>query len=173
VKYFDGEILTQDTRWVASKRKSATNDGELQTKIQSSIDLVKQKVPGWRNRTQRVYFRPDGGDTERGRAASRRKDARQHQLRGVRASGATGERNDARQHQLRGVRASGASIRGGYAKIYFKFTILKNYMHRARAARARARASREGRRDESTVHNPGSKLKIRLTGALRNLLLFP
>jgi hypothetical protein len=31
-------------------------------------------------------------------------------------------------------------LRGGYARIYFKFTILKNYMHRARA-----RASREGR----------------------------
>jgi hypothetical protein len=56
-----------------------------------------------------------------------------------------------------------------------KFTILKNYMHRACAARARARASREGRRDESTVNNSGStsKLKIRLTGDLGNLLLFP
>ena len=31
-------------------------------------------------------------------------------------------------------------VRGGYAKIYLKFTILKNYMHRARAARARALA---------------------------------
>jgi hypothetical protein len=39
-------------------------------------------------------------------------------------------------------------------------------MHRTRAASARARASREGRRDESTVNNSGSKLKIRLTGAL-------
>ena len=46
-------------------------------------------------------------------------------------------------------------------------------MHRARGACARARASREGRRDESTVNNSGSKLKIRLTGALGNLLLFP
>ncbi len=34
------------------------------------------------------------------------------------------------------------SIRGGYARIYFKFTILKNYMHRTRAARARALAPR-------------------------------
>jgi hypothetical protein len=31
---------------------------------------------------------------------------------------------------------------GEYARIYFKFTILKNYMHRARAARARALAPR-------------------------------
>jgi hypothetical protein len=68
-------------------------------------------------------------------------------------------------------------IRGGYVRIYFKFTILKNYMHRARVARARgararARASRKGRWDESTVNNSGSKLKIRLTGPLGNLLLF-
>ena len=41
-------------------------------------------------------------------------------------------------------------------------------MHRARGARARARAAREGRRDESTVNNSGSKLKIRLTGGLGN-----
>ena len=33
-------------------------------------------------------------------------------------------------------------VRGGYARIYFKFTILKNYMHRARAARACALAPR-------------------------------
>ena len=46
-------------------------------------------------------------------------------------------------------------------------------MHRARGARACARASREGRRDESTVNNSGSKLKIRLVGPLGNLLLFP
>jgi hypothetical protein len=38
-------------------------------------------------------------------------------------------------------------VRGGYVRRYFKFTILKNYMHRARAARARALApSGEGRR---------------------------
>jgi hypothetical protein len=48
-------------------------------------------------------------------------------------------------------------------------------MHRARGALAGARASREGRRDESTANNSGSKLKIRLTGggALGTLLLFP
>ena len=46
-------------------------------------------------------------------------------------------------------------------------------MHRARAPPARARAAREGRRDESTVNNSGSKLKIRHTSALGNLLLFP
>jgi hypothetical protein len=28
---------------------------------------------------------------------------------------------------------------GGYARIYLKITILKNYMHRARGARARSR----------------------------------
>ena len=33
-------------------------------------------------------------------------------------------------------------IRGGYARIYLKFIILKNYMHRARAALARALAPR-------------------------------
>ena len=37
-------------------------------------------------------------------------------------------------------------------------------MHHARGAPARARASREGRRDEPTVNNSGSKLKIRLVG---------
>ena len=60
---------------------------------------------------------------------------------------------------------------GGYARIYLKIIILKNYMHRARGAPARARAAREGRRDESTVNNSGSKLKIRLTEDLGNLLL--
>jgi hypothetical protein len=49
-----------------------------------------------------------------------------------------------------------------------KIIILKNYMHRARGARARARAAREGRRDQSIVDNSGSKLKIRLTGGLGN-----
>jgi hypothetical protein len=55
-----------------------------------------------------------------------------------------------------------------------KFEIFFEKLHapHARGARARARASREGRRDESTVNNEGSTLKIRLTGALGNLLLF-
>jgi hypothetical protein len=44
----------------------------------------------------------------------------------------------------------------------------KLHAPRARGARARARAAREGRRDESTVNNSGSKLKIRLTGGLGN-----
>jgi hypothetical protein len=37
-----------------------------------------------------------------------------------------------------------ACVQGGYAIIYLKFTILKNYMHRARAGRAHvlARATR-------------------------------
>ena len=42
---------------------------------------------------------------------------------------------------------------GGYARIYLKFTILKIYMHRARAAHVRARVSREGRWDEATTNN--------------------
>jgi hypothetical protein len=62
---------------------------------------------------------------------------------------------------------------GGYARIYLKFTILKIYMHRARAAHVRARVSREGRWDEATTNNLDSKLKIRLTGRMGNLLLFP
>ena len=33
-------------------------------------------------------------------------------------------------------------VQGGYARIYLNFTILKNYMHRAPAARARGRAVR-------------------------------
>jgi hypothetical protein len=48
VKYLDGEILTQDTRWVSSRRESiesANNEAELLAKLQSSIDLVKQKIP--------------------------------------------------------------------------------------------------------------------------------
>ena len=45
VKYLDGEILTQDTRWVSSRRESANNKAELLAKLQSSIDIVKQKTP--------------------------------------------------------------------------------------------------------------------------------
>ena len=45
VKYLDGEVLTQDTRWVSSRRESATNKGKLLAKLQSSIDLIKQKIP--------------------------------------------------------------------------------------------------------------------------------
>ena len=45
-------------------------------------------------------------------------------------------------------------------------------MHRARGAPARARASREGRRDESTVNNSGSKLKIYEIHPVGNHLLF-
>ena len=44
-KKFDGEVLTQDTRWVSSRRVSATNKAELLAKLQSSINLVKQKIP--------------------------------------------------------------------------------------------------------------------------------
>jgi hypothetical protein len=41
----------------------------------------------------------------------------------------------------------------------------------ARAARARARASREGRRDAAIVSNSGSKSKFQRVGALGNFLL--
>jgi hypothetical protein len=40
---------------------------------------------------------------------------------------------------------------------------------RARGSRVRARASREGLWDESTVNNSGSKLKIQLTGPLEGI----
>ena len=52
-----------------------------------------------------------------------------------------------------------------------EFTILKNYIHRARGANTHR--AREGRRDESTVNNTGSKLKFLQAGALGNFLLFP
>jgi hypothetical protein len=56
---------------------------------------------------------------------------------------------------------SGVCIKGGYARTYLQIIILKNlHAPRARGARARARAVREGRRDESTVNDSGSKLKI-------------
>ena len=48
VKYLDGEVLTQDTRWVSSRRQSvesANNEAELLAKLQSGIDLIKQKIP--------------------------------------------------------------------------------------------------------------------------------
>jgi hypothetical protein len=58
-----------------------------------------------------------------------------------------------------------------FENYYFK----KLHAPRARGARVCARAEREGRRNESTVNNKisGSKLKIRQTGALGNLPLFP
>ena len=45
VKYLDGKMLTRDTRWVSSRRESANNKAELLAKLQSSIDIVKQKTP--------------------------------------------------------------------------------------------------------------------------------
>ena len=45
-------------------------------------------------------------------------------------------------------------------------------MHHARAHHARALAAHEYRRDVSIVNNSGSKLKIRHTSALGNLVLF-
>ena len=61
-------------------------------------------------------------------------------------------------------------IRQNLFEIYY---FEKLHAPRARGACAYARASREGRRDESTVNNSSSKLKNRLTGRLGNLLLFP
>ena len=49
----------------------------------------------------------------------------------------------------------------------------KLHAPRARGARARARAAREGRRDESTVNNSGAKLKFYEIHPVGNLLLFP
>jgi hypothetical protein len=40
------------------------------------------------------------------------------------------------------LQPTSTTVRGGYARIYLKFTILKNYMHRALAAHARALAPR-------------------------------
>ena len=49
----------------------------------------------------------------------------------------------------------------------------KLHATRARGARARTRRARESRWGEPIVDNSAPKLKIRLTGALGNLLLFP
>jgi hypothetical protein len=65
-------------------------------------------------------------------------------------------------------------ITGGIRKNLFEiYYFEKLHAPRARGARARARASREGRRDESTMNNSCSKLKFWKTGALGNRLLFP
>ena len=66
------------------------------------------------------------------------------------------------------------SIQGGYVRILFEiYYFEKLHAPRSRGACVHARASREGRRDESTVNNSSSKLKNRLTGRMGNLLLFP
>ena len=65
---------------------------------------------------------------------------------------------------------STGGIRKNLLEIYY---FEKLHAPRTRGARARARASREGRRDESTVNNSSSKLQIWLTGRLGNPLLFP
>jgi hypothetical protein len=64
----------------------------------------------------------------------------------------------------------GGGVRQNLFEIYY---FEKLHAPRARGARARARTAREGRRDESNMHNSGSKIKIRHTSALGNLLLFP
>ena len=66
-------------------------------------------------------------------------------------------------------------MRGEKLKIIMRQNLLfsKKITCTARAPPARARAAREGRRDESTVNNSGSKLKIRHTSTSGNLLLFP
>jgi hypothetical protein len=45
VKYLDGEVITSDTRWVSSRRESANNKEELLSKLRSSVDIVKSKIP--------------------------------------------------------------------------------------------------------------------------------
>ena len=44
-KYLDGDEITQDTRWVASQLMQATNSKELDSKIKSSISMIKEKIP--------------------------------------------------------------------------------------------------------------------------------
>jgi hypothetical protein len=61
-------------------------------------------------------------------------------------------------------------IRQNLFKIYY---FEKLHAPRARGARARARAAREGRRGESTVNNSGAKLKFYEIHPVGNLLLFP
>jgi hypothetical protein len=61
-------------------------------------------------------------------------------------------------------------IRQNLFEIYY---FEKLHAPRVRGARARLRAAREARWDESTVNNSGSKAKTRLVGALGHLLLFP
>eukprot|EP01050_Picozoa_sp_SAG11_P022849 SAG11_NODE_4423_length_1900_cov_59.536369_1_plen_390_part_01 len=45
VKYLDGDVLTQDSRWVNSRMQQANNIDELDAKVRSSIDLIKTKIP--------------------------------------------------------------------------------------------------------------------------------
>jgi hypothetical protein len=60
------------------------------------------------------------------------------------------------------TRNTGGIRQNLFENYYFE----KLHTPHARGAHARARAAREGRRDQSTMNNLGSKLKIRLTGAL-------
>ena len=66
--------------------------------------------------------------------------------------------------------ADTGGIRQNLFEIYY---FEKLHAPRARGARARARAAREGRRDESTVNNSGAKLKFYEIHPVGNLLLFP
>eukprot|EP01052_Picozoa_sp_SAG31_P042300 SAG31_NODE_6678_length_1928_cov_2.726627_3_plen_376_part_01 len=45
VKYLDGEILTQDTRWVNSQMMIANNEDELEAKLTRAIEMIKEKIP--------------------------------------------------------------------------------------------------------------------------------
>eukprot|EP01050_Picozoa_sp_SAG11_P017090 SAG11_NODE_2418_length_3381_cov_136.529555_3_plen_451_part_01 len=45
VKYLDGDVITKDSRWVVSRMEQANNIDELNAKVQSSIDLIKTKIP--------------------------------------------------------------------------------------------------------------------------------
>jgi hypothetical protein len=62
---------------------------------------------------------------------------------------------------------------GARENLFENYHFEKLHAPRTRGAPVRARAAREGRRDESTVNNSDSELEIRQTGPLGNLLLFP
>ena len=71
--------------------------------------------------------------------------------------------------QTDSTRVPGCKFTGGIRQNLFEnYYFEKLQAPRARGARARARAARKGRWDESNVNNSGSKLKIRLTGELGN-----
>ena len=69
-----------------------------------------------------------------------------------------------------GQPSTNPSLTGGIRQNLFEIYYFEKITCNARALASRAI---EGRRDESTVNNLGFKLKIQLTGALGNLLLFP
>ena len=45
IKYLDGEVLSKDTRWVASQLVQATNTSDLNNKLTKAITMIKEKIP--------------------------------------------------------------------------------------------------------------------------------